>query len=123
MENLYIKSTHQTPEINFQLNGNLFIKGISTPVFAKKHYKPIFDWLEEYKNHLPSEINFNLELDYLNTSSSIIFIDLFILVNSYLEVGCKVNLTWHYEAGDEDMMDLGMHLSKIAKSKLNFVEI
>lgn len=122
MENLYIKATQQTPEINFQTNGNLFIKGVSTPDLVKKHYQPMFDWLLEFKNNLPNEISLTLEIDYLNTSSSIIFVDLFVMINSFKSENRIVNMIWRYEEGDEDMVELGEHLKVSSKSNFNFIE-
>lgn len=122
MENLYIKATQQTPEINFQTNGNLFIKGVSTPDLVKKHYQPMFDWLLEFKNNLPNEISLTLEIDYLNTSSSIIFVDLFVMINSFKSENRIVNMIWRYEEGDDDMVELGEHLKVSSKSNFNFIE-
>lgn len=123
MENLFIKATHQTPEIHFQSNGNFLIKGISTPDLVQKHYKAMFEWLDVFKQNLPSEINLVLEIDYLNTSSSIIFIDLLTLLDSFKTDVRKVNVVWRYEEGDEDIVELGEHLADIAKIKMQFSEI
>lgn len=123
MENLFIKATHQTPEIHFQTDGNFLIKGISTPDLVQKHYKAVFAWLDVFKQNLPSEINLVLEIDYLNTSSSIIFIDLLILLNSFKSDTRKVNIVWRYEEGDEDIVELGEHLGASAKIDMQFSEM
>lgn len=123
MEDLFIKATHQTPEIHLKTNGAFFIKGISTPDLVKKHYQPMFDWLTNFKNNLPSEVNLILEIDYLNTSSSIVFIDLITFINSFKSNTCAVTITWHYEEGDDDMLELGEHLKASARTELKFIEI
>ena len=50
MENLYIKETEFTPEIDFNAQtGNLLLKGRAISEYMAKFYQPILDWLHEYK--------------------------------------------------------------------------
>ena len=39
-----------------------------------------------------------------------------------VETGFKVDVTWFYEADDEDMYDAGLDYEELSKLKFNFVE-
>lgn len=123
MDNLIIEKTQQTPEISFQTNGELSIKGISTPHNVQKFYQPVFDWLREYKNSEPAKVNLVLEMEYLNTSSSRMFVELLLIVNSFKTQRTDVKITWRYEEDDEDILDLGEDLRLSSKSEFDFVMI
>lgn len=123
MNNLIIEKTQQTPEISFQTNGELSIKGISTPHNVQKFYQPLFDWLREYKDSEPANVNLVLEMEYLNTSSSRMFVELLLIVNSLKTQDTSVKITWRYEEDDEDILDLGEDLRLSSKSEFDFVMI
>lgn len=123
MTNLIIERTPQTPEISLQVNGDFSIKGISTPHNVQNFYQPVFDWLRTYKDSEPARINLVLEMEYLNTSSSRIFVDLLILINSLKASGTAVKIVWRYEEDDEDVFDLGEDLRLSSRSEFDFVMI
>lgn len=107
MEIIKIKSTTETPEIYFNPQGNLSLKGISIPHNVNTFYQPLFDWLEKYKNSNPKNVKLELFLDYLNTSSTRVIVDLLKLIDSFRDNGTQVNIVWIYDKDDEDMLELG----------------
>ncbi len=123
MKNLVIEKTQQTPEIRLQTNGDLLLKGISTPHNVQKFYQPVFDWLNEFKASKPDKVNLVLEMEYLNTSSSRIFVEMLVLLNSLKLGGTEVKIAWHYEEDDEDILDLGEDIRLSSKSEFEFVEM
>ncbi|HQQ93126.1 MAG TPA: DUF1987 domain-containing protein [Bacteroidia bacterium] len=121
MENLKIASTNSTPEIDFRPNGELFMTGVTYPEDAFKFYEPVSKWLKDFKNSLPkNKIVLNIELDYVNTASLRILIDLINTVNSYKATN-EVEMFWKYE--DEDNLEFGHDVERITNSKFNFVAI
>ena len=123
MKNLNITKTTLTPQISFQANGELLIKGISTPEDVSEFYKPVFDWLNDFKHQNPPEVNLVLEMDYVNTSSSKIMVQLLLLVNSMKNENSRVLITWRYEDGDDDMLELGKDFQLSSQSQMIFVGI
>lgn len=123
MTNLIIERTQQTPEISLEANGDFSIKGISTPHNVQKFYQPVFDWLRAYKDSEPARVNLVLEMEYLNTSSSRMFVELLLLINSLKANGTIVKIVWRYEEDDEDIFDLGEDLRLSSKSEFDFVMI
>lgn len=120
MINLLIDKTAFTPTFDFKANGELFVKGISTPDNVQKFYQPIFDWVKELIESKPSKINFVMEIDYLNTSSSRIFVELMMLISSAKTLGIPTVITWRYEDEDEDMLELGQDLQESSKTEVIF---
>jgi hypothetical protein len=121
MENLKIASTNSTPEIDFKDTGELVMKGVTYPEDAFKFYEPVSKWLKEFKNHLPkNKVVLNIELDYVNTASLRILIDLINTVNSYKATN-EVEMFWKYE--DEDNLEFGHDVERITNSKFNYILI
>lgn len=123
MENLTFEKTPQTPQVYLNTSGELSIKGISTPHNVQKFYQQVFDWLNEYKNTNPKTINLTLEIEYLNTSSSRIFVELLVLVKSFKDTGTNLSITWRYEEDDEDIYDLGEDLRLSSKTEFKYITI
>ena len=79
--------------------------------------------MNNFKTTSPASINLILEIDYLNTSSSRIFVELLVLIKSFSSDTTTVSYTWTYEEEDEDMLELGEDLAKSAKIEFKFIEV
>ncbi len=123
MENLIREKTSLTPQIQLLTNGAFLLKGISTPENVQSFFQPIIDWLEEYKKTNPPSINFIMEMDYLNSSSSKVLIRMLSILNTFKSSGTQLILTWRYDEGDEDMLEVGKDLQHGSKSEMVFVSI
>lgn len=121
MENLKIEKSNSTPEIDFRTSGELALTGVTYPEDAFKFYEPVSKWLKDFKHHLPkNKITLNVELDYVNTASLRILIDIINTVNSYKESN-EVEMFWKYE--DEDNLEFGHDVERITNSKFHFIAI
>ncbi|MEQ1732819.1 MAG: DUF1987 domain-containing protein [Bacteroidia bacterium] len=123
MKNLLIHSTDETPEINFNTNGLLWVKGVSIPENITHFYTPVINWIDEFAQNLPANIQLTFEIEYINTSSTRVFLDIIKKINA-----CKLNcpdtvITWKYDQDDEDNFDLGKDLEYSAKAALVFETI
>lgn len=119
MENLIIDQTEGTPEINFNINGQLYIKGISIPENITSFYTPVINWISDLENNLPESINLVFEIEYINTSSTRVFVDIIRKINTIKALVPDTSIIWKYMEDDEDIFDLGKDLEYSAKS--NFV--
>ncbi|MBL7918079.1 MAG: DUF1987 domain-containing protein [Bacteroidia bacterium] len=122
MQNLYIKGTKRTPEISFKLNGYMSISGMSIPENVTEFYKPALDWLENIKKIEPEQIQFTVDLDYLNTSTSSHLIKLFRKVIDIPDGKTEVKIVWKYDADEEDMLEQGKMYEGIIKHPFEFVK-
>ena len=74
------KQLGKTPSIEFKANGQLKISGRSIPEDSRTFYQPVFNWLDSFKVNLPSKVEMKVSLEYFNTSSSILLLNMFIMM-------------------------------------------
>jgi hypothetical protein len=69
---LFIDGTPKTPQIDMnQLTGELLFTGKSMPENAAKIYEPVLKWVEQYILNARPTTNVRLDLEYINTASSL----------------------------------------------------
>ncbi len=110
MDDIYIKESPTTPEVRFIVaTGNFEIKGVSIPEDTEEFYKPLTEWIERYlKTQTPECVTMTFKLIYVNTSTSAVLGKIIkILEPPENNKDLKIKIEWYYEAGDEDMKDLG----------------
>ena len=72
MKRLEIQPSNNTPHIVFDAEeGVLLIEGKSFPEDSKEFYRPIIEWVDEYRNIKPSAVTVKFNLFYLSSSSII----------------------------------------------------
>ncbi|MBK7310570.1 MAG: DUF1987 domain-containing protein [Sphingobacteriaceae bacterium] len=118
MENLVMPYKKRSPQIDFNTNGELRILGNCFPEDPKGFFAPILGWLEEFKANHKGEVNLTIDLNYVNTSSIKILLELIQGVTGNFKSKAKIN--WIYEIEDEDMLEVGEDLEKVSEFKFNF---
>ncbi|MFA6040210.1 MAG: DUF1987 domain-containing protein [Methylophilus sp.] len=109
MENLYIKATNDSCEVDFRYSENqLTISGEAFPEDANRFFYPIFMWLVEYlKTPIADPVNFNFKLTYFNSASTKMLFNIFQLLNNYSANHQLVILNWYYDEDDDNIKDFG----------------
>lgn len=122
MENLQIKKTKYTMEVNFNKDsGILEMAGSSYPENALDFFGPIIDWIKEYIASVKKELALNIRLNYLNTSSTKCILDIFEILDQYHQSGGKVKINWYYAEDDEDIMETGEELAEDFDFPIQFI--
>lgn len=122
MENLVIKKTVKTPGVNFNSNtGELLIEGISIPENTVDFYKPLLDWLSQYKKEAQIKSTLILKLEYFNTSTSVVLLNIFKLFSQIESSELKVQ--WYYEEDDIEMEEVGEDYQNIVKAPFELISI
>jgi hypothetical protein len=107
MENLHIKATRYTPEIDLNTNGKISIKGKSYPENTFEFYTPMMLWLKEYLEKEPAEkIVVDMEIIYFNSSSSKLFFDFFDLLEENVPAHA-IEINWIYDEENESALEAG----------------
>lgn len=122
MEDLIISSTEDTPGVKLLLDGRFEFQGKSLPENVLKFYTQIFDWLNKFydSNSIPVTVNFKLE--YFNTSSSKIILDIFVLLEERNSVKENIKINWHYKKDDEDMLEAGEEFADLVELPFEMIE-
>lgn len=124
MRNLIIEPTAKTPKVILNADINVFeISGRSIPEDSIGFYRKILDWIDEYSQNPNPRTNFKFELEYFNTSSSKCLLDLFRKLEKMYKAGHDVEITWCYDADDEDMEETGEDYKALLDAPFNLVSV
>lgn len=114
IQRLQIKPGLDTPKIDFDpITGNLYIEGKSFPPNVTEFYKPILEWIDKYFKQPATETTLHLKLEYFNTSSSKIIMDLLYKLEDLVKAGHKIKVIWYYPEDDEDIQETGLEYSEL----------
>lgn len=122
MEVISIKGTQETPEVMLDNSKGIFeISGKSLPEDVKEFYNPILKWFDEYtKNPNPQTI-LKIKMDYFNTASSKMILELFEVVKKVHSAGHSTVIEWYYQEDDEDMQDAGQDYSDLIEMPFKLI--
>ena len=113
MEHLKMENTKYTVKVDFNVDtGVLLLEGASYPENASEFYQPILDWIKQYTTEVKKELELNLKLNYLNTSSTKCMLDIIDLLEEFFNEGGIINIKWYYEENDEDILETGIEFSE-----------
>lgn len=123
IDELKIDATDNTPEILFSPKTNKFeIKGTSYPENVLSFYQAVLDWLSEYVKN-PNEITeFNFFIDYFNSSSARIIVEIIIQLEEIIKTGKKVYVKWHYNVNDKLMKERGEEIKSVVYLPFEVIE-
>lgn len=108
MEALDIQGTNDTPKVILDPESDVFeISGRSLPEDVVSFYKPIVEWLNEYKLAPLDYTEFVFRYIYFNTATSKLIQEILFKLEEIFEEGNNVQIIWFYEEDDEDMQDIG----------------
>ena len=108
MEQLKLDSTHSTPGVNFNPdNGQLELIGRSIPEHATRFYGPLIEWVNNFSLLKPDKVTLDVKIDYLNSSSSKLLLEVFEKLEPIHAEGAQVSVNWYYEEDDDEMLEAG----------------
>ena len=117
MEIINLEGTEDTPKIILDRNNGIFeISGRSLPEDTAEFYKPVLEWLDGYAGTPNSETNFTFKLEYFNTASSKLILDIL----SKLEDIKGSTVSWYYHEDDEDMEEAGSEFAELVEVPFEF---
>ncbi|MBI4947910.1 MAG: DUF1987 domain-containing protein [Bacteroidetes bacterium] len=108
MEPLILKGTEDTPSITLDITSKQFeISGRSLPEDVVTFYQPVLDWINLYSEKPEEEMIWKIRLEYFNTASSKIILDILMALEEIKDKGTNVIVQWHFDKNDNDMMEAG----------------
>jgi hypothetical protein len=91
------------------------ISGKSFPPDVFLFYDPVINWLDEYLKNPSKETVFELKLDYFNTASSKVLLDILFKFRELNNKGLSILIKWYYPDDDEDMMETGLQYAMMTR--------
>jgi hypothetical protein len=125
---LKIGKTNTTPEVILDPENKIYkISGESRPSDVREFYDPIISWLIDFRweltnsKNLNEPINFSFNLEYFNSSSSKMILDICKILSGLKLNGFNVTMNWCYDKEDVDMLDAGKEISEIVKVPFEYI--
>ncbi len=123
MEVINIEGKQDTPTVILDKeNKKLEISGKSFPSDVGVFYKPIIEWLDKYSIEPLDKTEFVLKMDYFNTASSKIILDILYKFEDMKSDGHEILIKWYYPDDDEDMMETGEEYDEIVDVPFELIE-
>lgn len=120
MERYLKQGTENTPTINFDpVSGNFEISGKSIPEDSMGFYTPVIEWLNEYIKKPADYTVFSFKLEYFNTSSSKILLDMFYLLE---KISDSMRFDWYCDENDEDLEESAADFEEVLNFDINIVK-
>lgn len=120
MQDLHVLPTNNTPEIigNYT-TGELSISGKCYPTNSLEFCGPLKGWLGDLFGQDMVSYSLVLDLEYFNTSSSIVLLD---LMKSFKKNNKLNQIIWMYDGDDAEMKEAGEEYNLIMRDGLKMVE-
>jgi hypothetical protein len=119
MKNLAIEGTMSSPTVLFKDDGNFLIEGRSLPDNAIKAFEPLFCWIGSFSGE---KVKFSINLEYLNTSSSMQLFKLLKTLEENAEIK-DIEVIWQYDEDDEEHYETGQIFEEqLQRIRFHYIE-
>ena len=116
MEAIYLEQTDDTPKVILDKDKGIFeLSGKSLPHNPSKFYYPLIDWIGEYAKAPNPKTEFNVKMDYFNTASSKMLLDIFEKLEKMHAGDTDVIVYWYHDEDDVDMEEAGEEYGDIVE--------
>jgi hypothetical protein len=114
MDVIKIKGSDDTPNVILDAENNIIeFSGRSLPEDVVTFYAPVIQWIEEYAKTPNAKTSVIFRLEYFNTASSKILLDILLKFEDIMNEGHEIIIHWYYQEDDEDMQEAGEEYSEI----------
>jgi len=129
MRKLIVDRTSNSPEVHFDPEAGRFeISGESRPPNVPAFYDEIIGWVNDFSRQVSGSgerrdpIEFNLDFNYFNSSSAKYILDFCKKIAALRANGENAKIRWHYESDDNDMLEVGREMSRMARIPFDYVQ-
>lgn len=129
MRKLIIDKTSYSPKVILDPDSRIYeISGESRPPDVREFYGQIINWMDDFSLHLintdarTEPVDFAFNFEYFNSASGKLILDICKILARLRARGMNVNIKWHYEKDDVDMLAVGKEISKIVKFDFDYTE-
>ena len=123
MEDLYLKKTFNSPEIEFIADsGELAIEGRSIPEDPGEFFERLIEWINDYFMQPAGKTVLSIKLEYINSGSSKYMLEVLRIMKINHENGRPVHIKWYFEEGDESIQELGQHYEQTIQLPFEHIE-
>jgi hypothetical protein len=103
--------------------GKIFIMGRSIVENPGDLYRPVLEWVSGYAKNYFEKTKIEFGFEFINTSSTKWIYALLKELSKIKELERNVKITWYYEQGDDDLLELGFILRSLIECPFAVVEL
>jgi hypothetical protein len=119
MDTLFIRKTSETPQINLNGDAGIFsITGFSYPENVVSFYKPVFDYIEEYKLNPREKTILEFNWIYYNTGTSKMIVRIILELK---DLSKEFEVKWFCQNDVDIMIDKGKELKEMLDINLSII--
>jgi hypothetical protein len=119
---LKIDPTKKTPWIILE-PGKILITGRSISENPGEFYRPVYEWMSNYAAESSGMTEVQLAFEFINTTSIKWVYAILKELNRIPDLSQRAKISWFYETGDEDMLDLGFILRSLVSCPFQIIEV
>jgi hypothetical protein len=116
-----LEATKDTPFVHLE-SGFIEIHGRSIAEDPKGFYQPVYDWVDDYVVSPPETTKVVLNFEYINTASTKWVYNILKIFGDKFDPKKELNISWYYERGDDDMLELGKIFETLTKRSFQYIE-
>ncbi len=117
----HILPTDRTPEVIFDTEGMLTIKGRAMALNRTAPSEKLLNCIERYLKNPAGTTTVIIELEYLNSFGTQILVDVVRKVSQVLDQGKRLVIKWYYDKEDDDILERGHHISEAFNIPIEFI--
>ncbi|MBN2486297.1 MAG: DUF1987 domain-containing protein [Bacteroidales bacterium] len=126
MKRLITSATDYAPALDLNPdNLTMQFTGVSRPENVGLFYQQVIDWVadlaEGYNKKMPGTLRVVFKLDYCNSTSQKYILIVLEKILALKNKGLQVVVDWHYDEGDDKMIEDGEDISDAIGLKFNFL--
>jgi hypothetical protein len=119
---ILIKNRSDSPYVLLDSNeGFGEITGKSFPPDVTEFYTPLIEWFEFFKLEIRQEFELNIKLDYINTASLKVLMDLMYKIEEVVNEGKKFVIKWYYPDDDSEMREIGEEFDRLIDVEFEYI--
>jgi hypothetical protein len=119
IQNIVIDETSREPQIIFNSDGNLLIKGRSLIINVDLFFQPLIDWVRQLN---ASNVRCVINIDYFNSASIKKLYEILSIIDFNYSVN-EFDVIWIFETHDEDILEKGkIFEEKLKRTKFQYYE-
>ena len=123
MEDLYLKKTANSPEVEFIGDtGELLLEGRSIPEDPGEFFEGLIEWINEYFLSPARKTVMSIRLEYINSGSSKYMLEVLRIMKINFDNGRDIQIKWYFEEGDESIEELGLHYEQTIQIPFEHIE-
>lgn len=119
MNHIVSAGNMKSPRVNLDPDKGLVeLGGRSIPENTESVYRPLIEWMEEYKEQPQEKTVVKIDFEYFNSSSAKYLIRFLEYFSTLKKSGYEVVINWFYD--DDELLEYGEDFQDVLEMKFNF---